>query len=388
MKELQEIVKAFDDAERRGLKTALATVVHVVGSAYRHEGARMLVKENGELTGAISGGCLEGDALRKARQSMLENRKMLVTYDTTDEDDATLGVGLGCNGIIKVLLEPVNSSDELNPVNLFKSFLAKRQTAVLGTFFSMEDKHAQPGTCALITEGMNIQTDIEWSTKKRFIDDAERVLASGQSLINNYQYTTAFVEYLKPPVHLVVFGAGNDAIPLVRFCAILGWEVSVVDGRSNYATADRFPSATQVLVSKPENALSGLVFDNWTVAVLMTHNYNYDLATLKQLLGIGLRYIGALGPKKKLRRMLDELEDEGLHISEEKLNSIFGPTGLDIGSETPEEIALSIVSEIKAVLSTREGTSLKFRQVEQNSVIMPDDDVIISIGQYLTRKAL
>ena len=125
MKELLEIVKAHDDAQKRGLKTALATVVHVFGSAYRHEGARMLVAENGELTGAISGGCLEGDALRKARLAIIEGRNMLVTYDTTDEDDATLGVGLGCNGIIQVLLEPIASADILNPINLFKLFLAR-----------------------------------------------------------------------------------------------------------------------------------------------------------------------------------------------------------------------------------------------------------------------
>jgi xanthine dehydrogenase accessory factor len=367
MKELQEIVRAFEDANKKGMKAALATVVHVVGSAYRHEGARMLVTENGELTGAISGGCLEGDALRKARLAMAENRNMLVTYDTTDEDDATLGVGLGCNGVIQVLLEPINAQDELNPINLFKTFLATRQKAVLGTFFSLRDKFsAQPGTSVLITENI-VSGSIDSSIETEFQNDAKKVLASGQSLIQTYTGSlSGFVELLKPPVQLLVFGAGNDAIPVAQLAGILGWETTIIDGRSNYATATRFPSVNRLVVARPDTALESLELDDWTVAVLMTHNYNYDLAILKQLLNIEIKYIGALGPRKKLERMLDELREEHLEIAPEKLNTVFGPTGLDIGSETPEEIALSIISEIKAVLSNREGTSLRFKTPEHN----------------------
>lgn len=370
MKELQEIVRAFENADRQGMKTALATVVQVIGSAYRHEGARMLVAENGELTGAISGGCLEGDALRKARLAIVENRKMLVTYDTTDDDDATLGVGLGCNGIIQVLLEPINPADPFNPIRLFKTFLSKRQNAVLGTFFALENKLAyQPGTCLLVTDAGQINGAFKHPVKEAFMRDAQKVLISGQSLIRYYPESniTGFIEYLKPPVHLLTFGAGNDAIPLLNFAEILGWEVSLIDGRTNYATSARFPSAAQILVAKPQQAIADLFIDSQTVAVLMSHNYNYDIAALRQLINVNLKYIGVLGPKKKLNRMLDELADEGFSISDEKLSGIFGPSGLDIGSETPEEIALSIVSEIKAVLSNREGTSLKFRPTEHNS---------------------
>src|SRR5260370_37468655 len=118
MKEIKDILNAFDDAQKQGKKTALATVVHVDGSSYRRAGARMLVTEDGQLTGAISGGCLEGDALRKARLAMVQNKPMLVTYDTTDDDDAKFGVGLGCNGIIHILIEPIFSEIETQPVNL------------------------------------------------------------------------------------------------------------------------------------------------------------------------------------------------------------------------------------------------------------------------------
>src|ERR1700710_1748659 len=123
MKELQDIVTAFDIANNNGRQTALATVVHVEGSSYRHAGARMLITEDGQLTGAISGGCLEGDALRKARLVMAQNKPMLVTYDTTDDDDAKFGVGLGCNGIIHILIEPIFAEKQNNPIQLFKLFL-------------------------------------------------------------------------------------------------------------------------------------------------------------------------------------------------------------------------------------------------------------------------
>lgn len=153
MKELKDIIRAYDEAEREGKQTALATVVHLEGSAYRRPGARMLVTEDGKLTGAISGGCLEGDALRKAQLVMVQKKPMLVTYDTTDEDDAKLGVGLGCNGIISILIEPVNIEDKNNPVAFLKTIVAKRQSAVLVTLFSLDKKTVQPGTCLLLTEG-------------------------------------------------------------------------------------------------------------------------------------------------------------------------------------------------------------------------------------------
>src|SRR5882757_10586145 len=135
MKELQDIVNAFDKAGSK--QTALATVVHVEGSSYRHAGARMLITEDGELTGAISGGCLEGDALRKARLVMAQNKPMLVMYDTTDDDDAKFGVGLGCNGIIHILIEPIFAGKQDNPIQLFKLFLSKREPIVLITLFTM-----------------------------------------------------------------------------------------------------------------------------------------------------------------------------------------------------------------------------------------------------------
>jgi xanthine dehydrogenase accessory factor len=363
MKELEDIVKAFDVAQQAGIQTALATVVLVEGSSYRRAGARMLVTEDGQLTGAISGGCLEGDALRKARLVMAQQQPMLVTYDTTDDDDAKLGVGLGCNGIIHILIEPVFAGQTHHPIQLFKKFLSKRQNAVIITLFSLANrKGVQPGTCLFLSvDEYHHQCNYhELETQLR--RDAESVLASGKSAIQTYQADTeltGFVELLRPAVSLLVFGAGNDAIPLVKMASVMGWHTTVVDGRTNYAVSARFPDAKRVLLARPEKALSQLEVDSRTAVVLMTHNYNYDLAMLRQLLPLKLTYVGSLGPKKKLQRMLDELMEEGTIATAEELQSVYGPTGLDIGSETSQEIALSILAEIQAVLQQREGKPLR-----------------------------
>src|ERR1700712_4716920 len=161
MKEIIDIVAAYDKAVKAQKKTALATVVLVEGSAYRRAGARMLITEDGQLTGAISGGCLEGDALRKARMVILQQEPLLVTYDTMDDDDAKLGVGLGCNGIIHILIEPINDG-QTNPVTLLKAVIASRSYAVLVTVFSLADRKArQPGSCLCLTEHQNLLNGLE-----------------------------------------------------------------------------------------------------------------------------------------------------------------------------------------------------------------------------------
>jgi len=139
MKEIADIVKAYKNALKAGLQVALATVVQVEGSSYRRPGARMLVAENGQLTGAISGGCLEGDALRKALLAIHEQKNKIVTYDTTDEDDAKFGVQLGCNGIVHILFEPIDNEDENNPVQLLQNSICERKNAVIVTLFSLNE---------------------------------------------------------------------------------------------------------------------------------------------------------------------------------------------------------------------------------------------------------
>ena len=377
MKEIRDIIKAFDEAQKLGKQTALATVVHVEGSSYRRPGARMLIEDDGQLTGAISGGCLEGDALRKALLVMTEKRSRLVTYDTMDDDDAKFGVGLGCNGIIQVLIEPIDISNPDNPIQYLKKVNEKRQTAALVTLFSLQDrKGPQYGTCLLLKEDGGLVQHVP-VLKEVLHADANEVLINQNSSFKNYtsddHNITAFIEVIKPPVSIIIIGAGNDVVPLVNMADILGWETTVVDGRANYAKQERFVSACQVLVAKPENVLEQITIDEHTVFVLMTHNYNYDMAMLRQLLQKNVQYIGMLGPKKKRERMLNELKDEGSNFTEQQLSVLHSPVGLDIGAETSEEIALSILAEIKAMFANKDVQSL--RKIKE--VIHPRSATII-----------
>jgi xanthine/CO dehydrogenase XdhC/CoxF family maturation factor len=337
----------------------------------------MLIEDDGQLTGAISGGCLEGDALRKALLVMTEKRSRLVTYDTMDDDDAKFGVGLGCNGIIQVLIEPIDISNPDNPIQYLKKVNEKRQTAALVTLFSLQDrKGPQYGTCLLLKEDGGLVQHVP-VLKEVLLADANEVLINQNSSFKNYtsddHNITAFIEVIKPPVSIIIIGAGNDVVPVVNMADILGWETTVVDGRANYAKQERFVSACQVLVAKPENVLEQITIDEHTVFLLMTHNYNYDMAMLRQLLGKTVTYIGMLGPKKKRERMLNELKDEGSNFTGQQLSVLHSPVGLDIGAETSEEIALSILAEIKAMFANKDVQSL--RKIKE--VIHPRSATII-----------
>lgn len=386
MKEILDIIAAYTIAKSEGKRMALATVVHVDGSSYRRAGARMLVTDDGKLTGAISGGCLEGDALRKALLAINQQQNKLVTYDTTDDDDAKFGVQLGCNGILHILFEPIDPDHTLNPVHLLQQLTAKRQEGVLVTLFTLNSADAVPGTCLLKTSAAlwtaidhRVQQCSDKTTPHESLDQQESILdpdlsaaveralsekrsSTGDYLFNG-QPLKAFLAFISPPLALVIVGAGNDAIPLASIATILGWHITVIDGRATHVTAARFPMAHQLYVAKAAEILSHLQPDEHMVFVLMTHNYTYDLAVLEQLLMNGLSpYIGSLGPKKKLNKMLTDLGEKGLIPTAAQLLKVFGPVGLDLGAETAEEIALSIAAEIKKALCDASGHSLRTKQ--------------------------
>jgi xanthine dehydrogenase accessory factor len=363
MKEINEILKAYSQAKSEGKKTALATVVKVEGSSYRQPGARMLVTEDGELTGAISGGCLEGDALRKALLSIHQKQNKLVTYNTNNEDDAEVGLQLGCNGIVHILFEYIDEEVSNNPIQLLQQLELERKEAVIVTVFSLKRNAFQIGTTLFFRKDspvLNHNNEV-----LNLISDVKEVLKTKTSVVKKLQEENdneALIEYIKPSISIVIAGAGNDIQPLVKMASILGWKITIGEGRATHATKKRFPKADQVSVVNPEQFLENIVIDDQTYFALMTHNYKYDLAVLKALLKTDFHYIGILGPKSKFNRMLDDLLIEGITVSEEQMKRIHTPIGLDIGAETSEEIALSIVSEIKAVASERIGTSLKYKE--------------------------
>lgn len=382
MKEILDIIDAYTTAAAAGKRMALATVVHVEGSSYRRAGARMLVTDDGNLTGAISGGCLEGDALRKALLVINQQQNKLVTYDTNDEDDAKFGIQLGCNGIVHILFEPINPEQDIHPITLLEELTARRQEGVLVTLFSLAHPHDPvPGTCLLvlphtvITEPLNNESYLS-----EVLQEANHALLVKKSFTKEYlseeKLLTAFIEFVQPRISLVIAGAGNDAFPLAGIARILGWQITIADGRASHANLQRFPEADQIIVAKPDQVLSQLQPDDQTVFILMTHNYNYDQQLLKYLVQQkNCHYIGSLGPRKRLERMIADLAEEGVKLNPIQLSRIFGPVGLDLGSETAEEIALSIAAEIKKVLSGKTGISLKDKQeaihqpAPENSII-------------------
>ncbi|RYD72354.1 MAG: XdhC/CoxI family protein, partial [Sphingobacteriales bacterium] len=236
-----------------------------------------------------------------------------------------------------------------------KAANSRRENCVIATLFSIESKK-QPGSIMLFREKDSfekITDEILGSIK----NDAFDVLKLKLSRFENYAFEgedcDAFLEFIPPPIQLIIAGAGNDAQPLSEMANILGWEITVVDGRQTHASQQRFPKAKRVLVAKPEQLLPQIEIDELTAFVLMTHNYNYDTALLSLLLKTQAPYIGTLGPKKKLIRMLEELNQ-----TENELR-VNGPIGLDIGAETAEEIAISITAEIKATFAGASAGMLK-----------------------------
>lgn len=364
MTELQRLFLAYDQHRAASRPCALATVVEVLGSAYRRPGARMLVTEDGELTGAISGGCLEGDARQRARRAIFQGEPALVTYDTRDEDDPRHGLGPGCQGVVRILLEPLDFTNPDNPLELLRGFARHPSPAVLATVFETDASglKAAVGQRVLLSDAGVVRGTPLLAAP--LAEAARATLAQRQPQILTIETDAgpvrASLELLLPPLRLVVYGAGNDAQPLVHLAGSLGWHITVVDGRPNLATAARFPEAAAVRIV-PVAELETAMPDPLAYHVLLSHNYAYDLAALQTLLTSPAPYIGLLGPRLKAQRLLDELDTAPAALVEQLRARLHSPIGLDLGSETPEEIALAIVAEIQAQHSGRQGRPLRER---------------------------
>ncbi|TYZ10915.1 XdhC family protein [Hymenobacter lutimineralis] len=365
MNELQRLLHAYDAHRAAGQACALASVVDVAGSAYRRPGARMLVTDQGELTGAISGGCLEGDARQRARRVIQSGRPAIVTYDSTDpDDDLQFGAALGCQGVVQILLEPLDFQNPYNPLELLRRWTQLgEQSAVLATVFSAANTAVQVGERLLLTTGGTVLGNFseEAESYPQLLADARAALAAGQPATRHYAAGPAAMrvslEILRPPVRLAVYGAGNDVQPLVKLASSLGWRVEVVDGRPAQAQPGRFPEAHQVrVVPLAQLAIQAPEAD---FSLLMTHNYYYDLAVLQHLLTAPTRYIGLLGPRKKYERLLEDLRQHTPDAAERLQGRLYSPVGLNLGAETPEEIALSVVAEMQAVLAGRPAGFLR-----------------------------
>lgn len=366
MKELQDIVATFEKVEC-GQIAALATVVEVRGSTYRRPGARMLITPDNYI-GSISGGCLEADVVERSQQVMASGESMLVQYDTTSPDDIIWGLGIGCNGLVRVFIERLTQQSQFNPVTFISNCYRYRQMGIVATVVNGEgDLHSEVGTHLMLhQDGSTLIKIKNCALAALVLNDAHAALDNNQSILQQYQLplgnAQVFIEVIQPPVPLLIFGAGDDAKPVVRFAKELGWHVTVVDSRPAYATSERFPLADTLVISRPEYIRERITIDSRTVTVVMTHNYLQDRELLKTLLPAAGQYLGVLGPKSRTERLLRELLEQGVALSENNLSRLYAPIGIDIGADNPEEIALAIVAEIRAVLANRSGGLLRNRK--------------------------
>ncbi|WP_018991438.1 XdhC family protein [Aromatoleum toluclasticum] len=368
MNEMQRIIQCWARLRGLGEQAALATVVAVEGSTYRRPGARMLVSADGESAGAISGGCLERDVFRQAARVLHSGEPTVVVYDSTGEDLAE-GYSLGCNGVVVVLVEPLAPDGSSAMLDFVADCLRRRRRGVVATVFA-----AQGAGGARIGARLTLGDDGSLSTcgiddaalRARLEDSARTALRDGRStrvrLPTPAGQVEAFIELVTPPPALTIFGAGHDAVPVAQFAKALGWQVSVVSRNAGHGIQGRFVGADRVLVADAETALGGLPEDGGAIAVVMTHNYFEDLRVLRALIPRRPRYVALLGPKRRTDRLLAALEDEGLDVRGEVAGWLHGPAGLDIGADTPEEIALAIVAEIRAVIAGCTGGFARVRR--------------------------
>jgi xanthine dehydrogenase accessory factor len=379
VKEFKTILAEFKKVDFSQKKAAIATVVKVRGSSYRSPGARMLITDDGRWVGSISGGCLEGDALRKARQVMTDRKSLTVTYDTSEESNQNLGIGLGCNGVIDVLIEPVDESGDGLP-SLFEKITHTTRPVALATVFSASAGIGQKLLLANEQADNNIADRELADVLKKELSE---IFLSHQSEAR--KYTTAagesdvFLELIQPSITLIIFGGGFDARPVSQLAKSLGWEVQVTDECAAHIAPLFFPTADKLSMCDRKFIDRDFNIGPYTACVLMSHNYEYDRDVLSKLIKTETPYIGILGPRKRFDKMLGEFKSKGIVLSSEDLHRIHSPIGLDIGAEAPDEIAVSIIAEVQGKFANRSGGFLKYRQGPIHQKDSPDGQVFKQI---------
>jgi xanthine/CO dehydrogenase XdhC/CoxF family maturation factor len=328
----------------------------------------MLIPEDGEPVGMVSGGCLEGDLAERARAVLASGEPRTVIYDMRSPDDIVWGLGLGCNGEVRVLLERLEPGCRPAWLAFLEHCSKAREPGVVATVFDATDEleDAVGERLTLSVDGTVQGTIGQAGLSEAVLGDARKALTDRRSAVRLYETRNgraeSFVEFVPPAISLLVFGAGNDAFPLVHFARKLGWRVTVADNRPAYTTTERFPEADAVeLVNFDALDQSDLTIDTGTPVIVMTHHFLHDLELLRFLLPTDTPYVGVLGPRQRTENLLEELAKRGVRPSPGQLSRLHGPVGIDIGSETPEEIALAALAEIRAVLSGRAGGFLRDR---------------------------
>lgn len=373
MKDLQTILRRAKTLDQAGEPYVLATVVRTSGSVYRGPGARMLVEADLQSLGTIGGGCLESDIRENANEVFANDTPRLLHYDATTEEDVLWGTGLGCSGTVDILLERFPRDVGFHYPNLLHDCALKNRRGVFATVFETKGTTTTlPGEHLQLDENGKAQDEIsDPHLRKSILEAAVSSLSSlddttmpvARGITRYYKLergeASVLIEPLLPPITLFIFGAGYDAIPLANLAGELGWRITIADHRPRYARKEHFPSAERVVLAETGHLPDDLTFDNRSVAVVMSHNYLQDQAMLTGIVDRPIAYIGVLGPQKRTQRLLDDLAKEGRIATGEQRARIFSPAGLDIGAETADEIALSILGEIQSVLARRPGGRLR-----------------------------
>jgi xanthine/CO dehydrogenase XdhC/CoxF family maturation factor len=360
MKEIRHIISVFDAMDHQREKAALATVVHVEASSYRRIGARMLVRDTGEWVGGISGGCLEGDALKRAQAAIFRDQPSIVTYDTMEDSEHQIGVGLGCRGRIDVLFTPVDPADEFHPIEVLRGCVPRREPGIL-----LQVTGSSTGPAAL-NGRLYTSARLDDLARDYQLDPAAlRALVAATREAGHSQHkelpttdgaTCALLcEWLRPELQLIVVGDNYDVDAMAGIAQEMGWILHLVGTPRKFSKA-LFRQAASV---RHYDEAANLALDDFSAVLLMSHDYERDKQMVRHFLPLRPVYLGMLGPRSRTERMQDELQAEGLALTD--YAHLFSPVGLDIGAESPEEIALSIAAEVVAAFRAREGGFLKKR---------------------------
>lgn len=338
--ETRQVLAQLAEWQAAGVPCALATVVRVRGSAYRHEGAKLVVAADGRQEGNVSGGCLEEDVREVALRVIRTGESELREYCGSMDEIQAWDLGVGCEGVVELLVEPVRDAR-----NAEREMMTAEQAHVVVT-----DLATRARECL----------SVDAARARGLVgDDAESAIVDGR-----------FVDVLLPPPRLLVVSAGEDARQLALLASSVGFRVVVADRRPGLLSAERFPAAVQLLETDAARLTERVVLDAESYAVVMTHNFVDDTEYLRALLRTPAKYIGVLGPRQRTERILGVLRSEG-PIDESR---VFGPVGLDIGTDGAEQVALSVVAEILAVRSGRRPRSLRERSAPIHKDVLDFSD--------------
>ncbi len=381
---LTALVSTFHSLRPKYDELVLATIIETLGSTYRKAGARMLITPDSEFFGLLGGGCFEADLIAHASEVFDNKQPKIVFYDMRAPEDEIWGLGLGCNGAVRILLQPVSTQDRENTVRLIEQALLKKEKQVLLTICESHNIDLQKGQNYLLQFARDTPVNLPVNSPDDIIAATSHVYQSETCSLIHYEKDdhslTVFCSVIKPPFHLLIIGAGPDATPVIRFAKELGWEITLVDYRDSFIKQKSFAAVDHTILTPPETLAEQVDLHAIDAIVLMTHKIEYDERYLKQLTRTSAKYIGLLGPAARRDRLMTSLGEDEKLIREQT----FGPVGLDIGGELPEEIALSLVAEIQATLYKRDGGPLhkKNTPLHEEQVCSNDDlhAVILAAG--------